>query len=75
MSEITQQKATPHSSGKRMAQPGKHHPVKGHTATPTTWERERHIAAQPAQSRHQGSTMHLQKSLGKLFKRTIQPRS
>jgi hypothetical protein len=30
-------KATPQSSGKRMAQPGNHHPVKGHTASPTTW--------------------------------------
>src|SRR5512139_3402490 len=41
-------KATPHSSGKRMAQPGKHHPVRGRSASPTTWEHERRFAAQPA---------------------------
>ena len=29
MSEVKQQQATPQSSGKRMVQPGKHHPVRG----------------------------------------------
>src|SRR5512139_621025 len=52
-------KATPHSSGKRMEQPDKHHPVRGLFAPPTTWEHERRFTVQPARSRHQGSTMHL----------------
>jgi hypothetical protein len=54
---------TPQSSRKRMAQPGKHHPVRRQSASPTTWVHERRFAAQPARGRHQGSTMHLQSSL------------